>query len=43
MIYFWHPRDETFYMLLAYRKNVQGDLTPAQARALRRLVEQEFK
>jgi hypothetical protein len=43
VIYFWHPGDETFYMLFAYSKNVQGDLTPAQARALRRLVEQEFK
>jgi len=43
VIYFWHPGDETFYMLFAYPKNVQADLTPAQARALRRLVEKEFK
>jgi hypothetical protein len=43
VIYFWHPRDETFYMLYLYPKNVQGDLTPDQTRILRRLVEKEFK
>jgi hypothetical protein len=30
-------------MLFAYSKNVQGDLTAAQVRTLRRIVEQEFK
>jgi hypothetical protein len=43
VIYFWHAGDETFYMLFAYPKNVQGDLSPGQLRTLRRLVEQEFK
>jgi hypothetical protein len=43
VIYFWHAGDETFYLLFAYSKNVQGDLTPAQVRTLRRLVEKEFK
>jgi hypothetical protein len=43
IIYFWHPLDETFYMLFAYSKNVQGDLSPIQVRTLRRLVEKEFK
>ena len=43
LIYFWEPRDETFFMLFLYSKNVQGDLTPAQARILRRLVQEEFE
>jgi hypothetical protein len=43
IIYFWHASDETFYMLYLYPKNVQDDLTPAQIRILRRLVEKELK
>ncbi len=43
VIYFWHPRDETFCMLYVYPKNEQADLTPAQVQILRRLVEKEFK
>jgi hypothetical protein len=43
VIYFWHAGDETFFMLFAYSKNVQGDLTPTQVRTLKRFVEQEFK
>jgi hypothetical protein len=30
------------YLLLAYAKNEQGDLTPDQARALARLIETLF-
>jgi hypothetical protein len=30
-------------MLYLYAKNTQGDLTPAQAKLLRRVVEEEFK
>jgi hypothetical protein len=30
-------------MLYAYSKNEQGDLTPAQVRALAALVREEFK
>jgi hypothetical protein len=30
-------------MLYCYAKNEQGDLTPAQAKALGRLVREEFK
>jgi hypothetical protein len=43
VIYFWHPEDEVFYMLYVYPKNEQSDLTPAQVRILRRLVEEQFK
>jgi hypothetical protein len=43
VIYFWHPEDEVFYMLYVYPKNEQSDLTPAQVRVLRHLVEEQFK
>jgi hypothetical protein len=43
IIYYWAPRDAAFYMLFAYAKNDQGDLTPAQTKALGRLVREEFK
>ncbi len=43
VIYFWHPDDEVFYMLYVYPKNEKSDLTPAQVRILRRLVEEQFK
>ena len=34
---------EAFYMVYAYTKSEQGDLTPAQTRQLGRLVREEFK
>jgi hypothetical protein len=43
VIYYWVPDEEVFYMLYAYAKNEQGDLTPAQVRILVRLVREEFK
>ena len=43
VIYFWAAAEPTFYMLYAYSKSEQGDLTPAQARVLGRLVREEFK
>jgi hypothetical protein len=43
IIYYWEPRDEVFYMLYAYAKSEQGDLTVAQARVLGRVVREEFK
>ncbi len=43
IIYYWSAGDRAFYMLYAYAKNEQGDLTPAQARALGQLVRKEFK
>lgn len=42
IIYFWAAAERVFYMLYAYAKNEQEDLTPAQARALSRLVREEF-
>ncbi len=42
VIYYWAPNETAFYMLFAYAKNEQGDLTPAQAKALGRLIREEF-
>lgn len=42
LIYFWDKASETFYMLLAYPKNEQEDLTAQQLRVLRRLIRKEF-
>lgn len=42
LIYFWHEASETFYMLYAYLKNDQEDLTRQQLRVLNRLVREEF-
>ena len=43
MIYYWDTPTETFYMLYAYTKQEQGDLTPQQVKVLSRLVREEFK
>jgi hypothetical protein len=43
VIYYWAPAETAFYMLYAYSKNEQGDLTPAQTRQLGRLVREEFR
>jgi mRNA-degrading endonuclease RelE of RelBE toxin-antitoxin system len=43
LIYYWAPNERAFYMLYAYSKNEQGDLTPAQARRLGQFVREEFK
>lgn len=43
VIYYWDAPGETFYMLYVYAKNEQGDLTPAQLKLLRRIVEEEFR
>jgi hypothetical protein len=42
VIYSWHPRAATFYLLLVYPKSRQEDLTPAQVRVLRQIVREEF-
>lgn len=42
IIYFWDEPTETFYMLYAYGKNMQEDLTTGQLRILSRLVREEF-
>lgn len=42
VIYYWVTARSQIYMLLAYAKNVQDDLTPDQLQTLRTLVKQEF-
>jgi hypothetical protein len=43
VIYYWAAAETAFYMLYAYSKNEQGDLTPAQTRRLGQLVRGEFR
>jgi hypothetical protein len=43
VIYYGAVSDDVCYMLYAYTKNEQGDLSHAQIRALGRLVREEFK
>jgi|SRR6185369_8237248 hypothetical protein len=43
VIYFWRPVDQAFYMLFAYAKTEQEDLTPDQIRVLARVVREELK
>ncbi len=43
MIYFWRPVDQAFYMLFAYAKTEQEDLTSEQLRVLARVVREELK
>lgn len=42
VIYAWFPAEQAFYMLYAYSKADQGDLTPAQTRALSRVAREEL-
>ena len=37
MIYYWHPAEETFYMLFAYPREAEEDLSPTQLKVLRKL------
>lgn len=43
VIYYWAAKESAFYMLFAYAKNEQGDLTPKQAKVLGALIREEFK
>ena len=43
VIYYWRPDEQVFYMLFAYRKAAQDDLTPDQLRVLARIVREELK
>jgi mRNA-degrading endonuclease RelE of RelBE toxin-antitoxin system len=43
LIYYWDVGTETFFMLSAFRKNRQEDLTMLQLRHLTRLVREEFE
>ena len=42
MIYYWVTARSQIYMLLAYAKNEQDDLSEEQLKALRTLVRQEL-
>ena len=42
VIYYWVTAKSQIYMLVAYAKNVQDDLTDDQLRVMRALVKQEF-
>jgi hypothetical protein len=42
VIYYWAVAYEQLLMLLIYPKNVQDDLTPAQVKLLRQIVEAEY-
>lgn len=43
IIYYWAANREIILMLFLYPKNVQGDLTRSQLRALRTIVEAEYQ
>lgn len=43
VIYYWAKPKDRFLMLLIYDKTEQDELTAAQVRQLRQLVEKEFK
>lgn len=43
VIYYWYASGSLIYMLLAYSKNEQDDLSAAQKRVLIRLVKEEFE
>ena len=43
VIYYWAPGEQAFYMVYAYTKAEQGDLTPTQTRQLSLLVREAFK
>jgi hypothetical protein len=43
VIYYWDQAQRLFYMLFAYPKNEQEDLSPDQLRILSRLVREEFE
>lgn len=42
IIYYWVVSHDLIYMLMAYTKNEQSDLSLSQIQLLRRLVEEEF-
>ena len=43
VIYYWAVTDDQIFMLFAYAKNEQEDLTKDQLSVLKKLVESEFK
>jgi mRNA-degrading endonuclease RelE of RelBE toxin-antitoxin system len=42
VIYYWHVAGDVILLLLAYPKNELDDLTPAQLKILKSIIETEF-
>ncbi len=42
IIYYWAVAQDTILMLFVYGKNERSDLTPAQLKVLRQIVEEEY-
>jgi hypothetical protein len=42
VIYYWAVNDETLFMLLAYGKSKQENLSQSQVQTLKRMVKEEF-
>ena len=42
IIYYWHVPGSSILLLLAYPKNEQEDLTPAQLKVLKSIIENEY-
>ena len=43
VIYYWHVPGSTILFLLAYPKNEQENLTPAQLKVLNSIIQSEYK
>jgi hypothetical protein len=43
LIYYWAPKESAFFMLYAYSKSDQVELTASQARRLGQIIREEFK
>lgn len=43
VIYFWHPASNRLLMLFAFSKNERADLSAAQKKLLRQIVETEYR
>ena len=42
VIYYWHVPGSTILLLLVYQKNEQDNITPAQLKLLKSIIETEF-
>jgi mRNA-degrading endonuclease RelE of RelBE toxin-antitoxin system len=42
VIYYWHVPGHTILFLLAYAKNEQEDLSPAQLKTLKSIIQSEY-
>lgn len=43
VIYYWLTKDEQIFMLYAYKKNAQENLSKDQLKMLKRIVEEELQ